>query len=253
MLTTCYLGMLKDSPLVSFRVTSLALGQSYDCTGAIIWLPQCQWSNPEGYQKVPGSLQHLLYRSSSWCREQSRYIPSQWETLLQCNDISHWLGTYLDWSLFMWWPFISAQVSHPCHKIHVWCASVSVVLTCHRVDGAGRTLWLGCLFEIDSSAWGNTWRLKQNGCYFADSIFSKKKCDIFIYISLKFVLKGKGSNWWKSAFILVMAWLQKAEKPFPEPMLTMMPDAIWCISFYNNKMCPCHCEIDFQILYCGCV
>ena len=26
-------------------------------------------------------------------------MPSQWETSLHCNDISHWLGAYLDWSL----------------------------------------------------------------------------------------------------------------------------------------------------------
>ena len=32
-------------------------------------------------------------------RDQSRYAPSQWETSLQCNDVSHWLGAYLDWSL----------------------------------------------------------------------------------------------------------------------------------------------------------
>ena len=34
---------------ISFCVTSLALGQSYDCPGAIIWLPQYQWSNTEEY------------------------------------------------------------------------------------------------------------------------------------------------------------------------------------------------------------
>ena len=32
-------------------------------------------------------------------RDQSRYAPSQWETLLQCNNVFHWLGAYLDWSL----------------------------------------------------------------------------------------------------------------------------------------------------------
>ena len=31
----------------------------------------------------------------------SRYAPSQWEMSLQCNNISHWLGAYLDWSLEM--------------------------------------------------------------------------------------------------------------------------------------------------------
>ena len=33
------------------------------------------------------------------CRDQSRYAPNQWETSLHCNDVSHWLGVYLDWSL----------------------------------------------------------------------------------------------------------------------------------------------------------
>ena len=42
-----------------------------------------------------------------WCmyRDQSSYVPSQWE-MLQCNNVSHWLGAYLDWSLmFTWSPF----------------------------------------------------------------------------------------------------------------------------------------------------
>ena len=30
---------------------------------------------------------------------QFRCAPSQWETSLHCNDVSHWLGAYLDWSL----------------------------------------------------------------------------------------------------------------------------------------------------------
>ena len=32
-------------------------------------------------------------------RDQPRYAPSQWKTSLQCNDVSHWMGAYLDWSL----------------------------------------------------------------------------------------------------------------------------------------------------------
>ena len=32
-------------------------------------------------------------------RDQSRYAPSQWEMSLPCNDVSHWLGAYLDGSL----------------------------------------------------------------------------------------------------------------------------------------------------------
>ena len=26
-------------------------------------------------------------------------MPSQWETMLQCNSVSHWLGTFTKWSL----------------------------------------------------------------------------------------------------------------------------------------------------------
>ena len=33
------------------------------------------------------------------CRDQSMNAPSQWETTLQCNVISHWLGAYTKWSL----------------------------------------------------------------------------------------------------------------------------------------------------------
>ena len=33
--------------------------------------------------------------------DQSRYVPSQWEMSLQNNDISHWLCSYLAWSLFL--------------------------------------------------------------------------------------------------------------------------------------------------------
>ena len=29
----------------------------------------------------------------------SLYVFSQWETALQCNTISHWLGAYTEWSL----------------------------------------------------------------------------------------------------------------------------------------------------------
>ena len=41
-------------------------------------------------------------RVKCWCykciKDQSRYAPSQWETLSHFNDVSHWLGAYLDWS-----------------------------------------------------------------------------------------------------------------------------------------------------------
>ena len=43
-----------------------------------------------------------------WChrhddyRDHSLYAPSQWEMTLHCNVISHWLGAYMKWSLWLW-------------------------------------------------------------------------------------------------------------------------------------------------------
>ena len=34
-------------------------------------------------------------------RDQYRYVHSQWEMSLHCNDICHWLGAHLDWSTFV--------------------------------------------------------------------------------------------------------------------------------------------------------
>ena len=39
---------------------------------------------------------HVLCTSS---RDRFVYAPSQWETALHCNAVSHWLGAYTDWSL----------------------------------------------------------------------------------------------------------------------------------------------------------
>ena len=32
-------------------------------------------------------------------RADTRFAPNQWETALLCNDVSHWLGAYLEWAL----------------------------------------------------------------------------------------------------------------------------------------------------------
>ena len=36
------------------------------------------------------------------CRADSRFAPSQWETALLCNDVSHWLGAGLESALYMY-------------------------------------------------------------------------------------------------------------------------------------------------------
>ena len=45
-------------------------------------------------------LQHLpLHNALRSIRADSRFAPSQWETALLCNDVSHWMGTSLESAL----------------------------------------------------------------------------------------------------------------------------------------------------------
>ena len=45
------------------------------------------------------------------CRADSRLVPSQWETSLQSNAVSHWLVANLE----------SALMCHKCFDSHTWC------------------------------------------------------------------------------------------------------------------------------------
>ena len=51
----------------------------------------------------PGSLYCQTISSHGTCRGHFRCTPSQWEPLLHCNDVSHWLGAHLDWTMYMWY------------------------------------------------------------------------------------------------------------------------------------------------------
>ena len=59
----------------------------------------------------------IYQNSRQMCRDQSRYAPSPWKTSLQCNDVSHWLCAYLDWSLYM--NATSADDSFEIHEVEV--------------------------------------------------------------------------------------------------------------------------------------
>ena len=60
-------------------------------------------------------------------RDQPRYAPNQWEMLLQYNNVSHWLGAYLDWSLTF------PRKIQPCGKFQwnqntiIWWLNVSII------------------------------------------------------------------------------------------------------------------------------
>ena len=56
-------------------------------------------------------------------RAYSRFAPSQWETALLCNDVSHWLDASLEWALY-WdlsrWP-LSTEASLSWYICYVTC------------------------------------------------------------------------------------------------------------------------------------
>ena len=59
--------------------------------------------NHSGCSMIPSpcrsslSLVHsVTAQCDSWPRAVSRFAPSQWETALLCNDVSHWLGASLE-------------------------------------------------------------------------------------------------------------------------------------------------------------
>ena len=51
---------------------------------------------PSAHSYAPGR-----YTDHIWCRADSRFTSSQWETPLQSNAVSHWLGANLESAL--WW------------------------------------------------------------------------------------------------------------------------------------------------------
>ena len=79
------------------------------------------------------------------CRDHFLYAPSQWETRLQCNVISHWLGTYITWTLYRnLWPNSKARPPHQPQPSYPapqgWLATPWTPLSCGMAGSAGGRL-----------------------------------------------------------------------------------------------------------------
>ena len=71
----------------------------------MIWLAFCRACKERKIHTIWGFCFPDWGHSGTPFTDQSRYAPSQWEKSLQCNNVSHWLGAYLDWFL----PFIETR------------------------------------------------------------------------------------------------------------------------------------------------
>ena len=79
------------------------------------WQSSYRWVNESVITKCKDAYRH---------RYQSRYVPSQWETSLQCKDVSHWLGAYLDWSL---------QASSGLHELIRWYSNINDTIDHNKI------------------------------------------------------------------------------------------------------------------------
>ena len=127
-----------------------------------------------------------------------RFAPSQWETVLLCNNVSHWLGTSVESALYL----LESGIYHP--------PLCKTYISPHA-------------FLI----WFNTLRLRQNGRYFPDAIFKciflNENCCILMKISLKFIPQDPTNN--IPALVQIMAWRRPGDKPLSEPMMAWLNDA----------------------------
>ena len=164
-------------------------------------------------------------------RDDSRLVPSHWETSLQSNTVSHWLGIILKSALFYVMNIISFLVlTSSCLELHHHLASCMAL---HRLVGpvwpfnAPTACWWPCPPWRSDLDWLrtqviNTLRMRQNGRHFPNNIFKciflNRNVCILIDISLKFVPEGKIDN--IPALVQIMAWRRSGEKPLSDPMLT---------------------------------
>ena len=77
-------------PQCTCPISHNALFRREMCT-FLLWMVHCGIWDRDTWEFV--NLVLYLHRADS------RFVPSQWETALLCNDVSHWLGTNLESAL----------------------------------------------------------------------------------------------------------------------------------------------------------
>ena len=97
---------------------------------------------------------HLFWRLCI-CGADSRFAPSQWETALLCNDVSHWLDTNLESALYMWvqpWRVTFWSASPLCIRPRSWPP------LCHVFNM--KHIFFKLLLLISNS--NSIWQIRQN-------------------------------------------------------------------------------------------
>ena len=89
-------------------------------------LPQSSYFLSE---EATGLKDCLYTEMGPWFRTDSRSAPSQWETSLLCNDVSHWLGTNLESALLIDYrlSYILGTLTHWGRVTHICVSKLTII------------------------------------------------------------------------------------------------------------------------------
>ena len=129
-------------------------------------------------------------------RADCRFVPSQWETALLCNDVSHWLGVSLESALLMvvWQlPYIDGLVQE---RRNSSALALELRLSCTKPSISARHLWHILALPSLIQAWFPSMAEEERSI--RDDIICVKSLFIMAKILLSFSGWGLGSflRWW---------------------------------------------------------
>ena len=100
----------------------------------------------------PCAVNHTFWTTRQRSGADSRLAPSQWETSLQSNAVSHWKGAYLESALMsmdIWWNRRTSTV--------YWCIASKLKVPLFFFNGMNKTfLWVNLSFFNQSYSGGIT-------------------------------------------------------------------------------------------------
>ena len=101
-----------------------------------------------------------------WSRADSRFVPNQWETVLFCNDVSHWLGANLE----------SVLWSYPSSSLLCWCpGKVRRLESVHHIRNQNQWRYA----SGDAESLPRMWRFKSKWDLHRQSGWSPKVVALF--------------------------------------------------------------------------
>ena len=132
----------------------------------------------------------------------TRFAPSQWETALLCNDVSHWLGVRLEsavkaishlWSSLVW--VIACCLLLPSHYLNYWWFMIKSILknklnfnpntdiSCQ--ENAFQNIICKCIAIMSRDEYVNQQQLQMNNCVITTMVTDALLGTVLDHVSYK--------------------------------------------------------------------